>query len=82
MTSIRRDMIFLNLIILLSIPFYLLGAYFPVEGLPLDLPIIFLMVFVQGLLAVLFLWRYKGWWAVVVLLLIIFYNQSSEKRKV
>ncbi|MBN1937153.1 MAG: CPBP family intramembrane metalloprotease [Anaerolineae bacterium] len=49
--------IFLLLTILLSIPFYLWGMIAPVEGLPLGLPISFLMIFVPFILSLVSAWR-------------------------
>lgn len=51
---------FLVLILVLSIPFYVWGAYFPVAGLPFGLPISFLMILVPFTLSVLFSWNESG----------------------
>lgn len=59
-TSNRKYFIFLILVLLLSIPFYLWGAYFLVEGLPFGMPISFLMVFVPFLLSLVYSWKKNG----------------------
>ena len=49
--SSKKYFVFLILTLVLSIPFYVWGALFPVEGLPFGLPISFLMIFVPFLLS-------------------------------
>lgn len=46
-----RYLLFLLFTLILSIPFYLLGVFFPVENLPFGLPISFLMIFVPFFLS-------------------------------
>lgn len=58
--SNTRYFVFLILILILSIPFYIWGAFFPVEGLPFGLPISFLMIFVPFILSVIYAWREGG----------------------
>ena len=52
--------LFLPLTLVLSVPFYLWGAFFPVVGLPFGLPISFLMIFVPFLLSLLYAWKENG----------------------
>ena len=58
--SSKKYFVFLILTLLLSIPFYVWGALFPVEGLPFGLPISFLMIFVPFLLSLIFAWKENG----------------------
>lgn len=51
---------FLLFILIFSVPFYIWGAFFPVEGLPFGLPISFLMIFVPFLLALVYAWNNLG----------------------
>ncbi|HBM75855.1 MAG TPA: hypothetical protein DD429_09920 [Clostridiaceae bacterium] len=52
--------LFLLLTLILSIPFYILGAFFPVEGLPFGLPISFLMIFIPFFLSLIYAWKENG----------------------
>lgn len=52
--------LFLLLILILSIPFYLWGAFFPIKGLPFGLPISFLMIFIPFFLALLYAFKDGG----------------------
>jgi len=58
--SSKKYFVFLILTLVLSIPFYVWGALFPVEGLPFGLPISFLMIFVPFLLSLIFAWKENG----------------------
>ncbi len=48
---------FLLFTLLLSVPFYIWGALFPVEGLPFGLPISFLMIFIPFFLSLIYAYR-------------------------
>ncbi|KAI0000084.1 hypothetical protein F4779DRAFT_151610 [Xylariaceae sp. FL0662B] len=56
----RKYFLFLLLTLLLSVPFYIWGAYFPVEGLPFGLPISFLMIFVPFFLSLVYARKKDG----------------------
>lgn len=56
-----KYVVFMLLVLLLSVPFYLWGALFPVAGLPFGLPISFLMISVPFLLALVFVGKEAGW---------------------
>lgn len=56
----KKYFIFLVLTLVLSIPFYIWGAFFPVKGLPFGLPISFLMIFVPFLLSLVYAWNKNG----------------------
>lgn len=60
MKSNRRYFLFLLLILILSVPFYPLGAFFPVDGLPFGLPISFLMIFIPFFLSLIYAWKENG----------------------
>ena len=53
----KREYIFLILTLVLSIPFYVWGAIFPVSGLPFGLPISFLMIFVPFFISLIYAWQ-------------------------
>jgi membrane protease YdiL (CAAX protease family) len=57
MLNTKQSYLFLLLTLLLSTPFYVWGAVAPVDGLPLGLPISFLMIFVPLTLSLIFAWR-------------------------
>lgn len=48
------------LTLLLSVPFYIWGAFFPVEGLPFGLPISFLMIFIPFFLSLIYAYKENG----------------------
>lgn len=58
--SSSRYFIFFVLVLVLSVPFYIWGAFFPVAGLPFGLPISFLMIFVPFVLSVIYAWKENG----------------------
>jgi hypothetical protein len=51
---------FLPITLVLSVPFYIWGAFFPVKGLPFGLPISFLMIFVPFFLSLIYAWKEDG----------------------
>lgn len=57
---VNNAFLYLFLVLLFSLPFYLLGMYAPVDGLPFGLPISFLMIVVPFFLALLFTWKQEG----------------------
>jgi membrane protease YdiL (CAAX protease family) len=59
-TDMRKYFTFLGLTLILSVPFYILGAVLPVSGLPFELPISFLMIFVPFILSLIYAWRING----------------------
>lgn len=56
----KRCFLFLGLTLLLSVPFYIVGALYPVGGLPFGVPISVLMIFVPFVLAVINVWQLEG----------------------
>lgn len=58
--SNKKYFLFLILTLLLSIPFYVWGAFFSVQGTPFGLPISFLMILVPFFLAIIFAWQKNG----------------------
>ncbi len=54
MLNTKQSYLFLLLTLLLSLPFYYWGVVAPVNGLPFDLPISFLMIFVPFTLSLVF----------------------------
>ncbi|MBW4082488.1 type II CAAX prenyl endopeptidase Rce1 family protein [Paenibacillus sp. S150] len=59
-TQNSKYLVFLLLVIVFTIPFYLWGLLFPVEGLPFGLPISFLAILVPGALALIYAWKDQG----------------------
>ena len=55
--SNKRETIFLVLTLVLSLPFYVWGVISPVSGLPFDLPISFLMIFVPFFISLTYAWQ-------------------------
>ena len=58
--SNMKYFMFLLLTLILSVPFYIWGAFFPVKGLPFGLPISFLMIFIPFFLSLIYAWKEKG----------------------
>lgn len=55
--SNMRYFVFLILTLVLSIPFYIWGAFFPVEGILFDLPISVLMIIIPFILSLIYMWK-------------------------
>ncbi len=70
--SDSQYIMFMILILVLSIPFYILGAFFPFEGLLFGLPISFLMIFVPFFLALIYVRKENDTKGIVLLFKSIF----------
>lgn len=71
--------LFLILTLILSVPFYVLGVFFPVKGLPFGLPISFLMIFVTFGLALYYAWQENQSVGIKKLFLSIFDAKKAER---
>ena len=67
MIHLAHPLRFLGWVLLLSIPFYVWGVFWPIEGLPLGLPISAAMIIVPALVATVMTWREQGRHAAVQL---------------
>ncbi|WP_446898388.1 CPBP family glutamic-type intramembrane protease [Clostridium sp. LBM24168] len=70
---------FLMITLILSVPFYIWGAFFPVKGLPFGLPISFLMIMVPFFLSLIYAWKENGIERIIFLFKSIFdINRASR----